>query len=339
MAGVRQDRDRHPEDGAGGAGRAVQHARPGPLLHRAHGRRLRRLPGRPRRLPSRRRACSSEAAAPRASAPSGSTAGLPADVHVRRLATSSSTLGPDGLVVNTAKYLDGQPLLAFNPDPDRIDGVLLPFDVRDAAPRPSPAALEDDCPPSRRSPMAQAELNDGQRAPGGQRPVHRPEDARLGPLPADARGPRGGPVLERDHRLDRRRLDRLVPLGPHRGRWASSRRHAQSLPAATPGRCLPLRRLGASCLVFSVREPFASRTSGARSSTARSPATVPLEPRLPDAPERRHLQRRRRGGLPRLQQRRHRPIGLADRKLHLVLPPREAHAHADGAGSAGDDGA
>ena len=25
------------------------------------------------------------------------------------------TLGPDGLVVNAAKYLDAQPLLAFNP--------------------------------------------------------------------------------------------------------------------------------------------------------------------------------------------------------------------------------
>ncbi len=38
-------------------------------------------------------------------------------------------LGQDGLVVNAAKYLAEQPLLAFNPDPSRIDGVLLPFDV------------------------------------------------------------------------------------------------------------------------------------------------------------------------------------------------------------------
>jgi len=36
-------------------------------------------------------------------------------------------LGQDGLVVNTAKYLVDQPLLAFNPDRSRIDGVLLPF--------------------------------------------------------------------------------------------------------------------------------------------------------------------------------------------------------------------
>src|ERR1700677_1596738 len=42
------------------------------------------------------------------------------------------TLGPDGLVVNTAKYLTDQPLLAFNPDPERIDGVLIPFPVQAA---------------------------------------------------------------------------------------------------------------------------------------------------------------------------------------------------------------
>ncbi len=43
------------------------------------------------------------------------------------------TLGPDGLVVNAAKYLEGQPLVAFNPDYRRIDGVLLPFYINDAA--------------------------------------------------------------------------------------------------------------------------------------------------------------------------------------------------------------
>ncbi len=41
-------------------------------------------------------------------------------------------LGQDGLVVNTAKYLNGQPVIALNPDPQRIDGVLLPFDVHEA---------------------------------------------------------------------------------------------------------------------------------------------------------------------------------------------------------------
>ena len=40
-------------------------------------------------------------------------------------------VGQDGLVANTLKYLDGQPVVAVNPDPDRWDGVLLPFEVKD----------------------------------------------------------------------------------------------------------------------------------------------------------------------------------------------------------------
>ena len=42
-------------------------------------------------------------------------------------------LGQDGLVANTLKYLDHQPLIAINPDPARYDGILLPFAVEDAA--------------------------------------------------------------------------------------------------------------------------------------------------------------------------------------------------------------
>lgn len=38
-------------------------------------------------------------------------------------------IGQDGLVANTLKYLDGQPVIAINPDPARFDGKLLPFEV------------------------------------------------------------------------------------------------------------------------------------------------------------------------------------------------------------------
>ena len=44
-----------------------------------------------------------------------------------------ATLGPDGLVVNVAKYLRGQPVVAFNPNPSTIDGVLVPFVAPQAA--------------------------------------------------------------------------------------------------------------------------------------------------------------------------------------------------------------
>ena len=39
-------------------------------------------------------------------------------------------LGQDGLVANTMKYLDGQPLVGVNPEPERWDGILLPFEPR-----------------------------------------------------------------------------------------------------------------------------------------------------------------------------------------------------------------
>ena len=38
-------------------------------------------------------------------------------------------VGQDGLVANTAKYSKGCPIIAVNPDKERYDGVLLPFDT------------------------------------------------------------------------------------------------------------------------------------------------------------------------------------------------------------------
>lgn len=71
------------------------------------------------------------------------------------------TLGQDGLVANTAKYVAGQPILAVNPDPERFDGVLLPF---------APAMLSRNLEQvisgkgkTRAITMAQATLKDGQR--------------------------------------------------------------------------------------------------------------------------------------------------------------------------------
>ena len=70
------------------------------------------------------------------------------------------TIGIDGLVVNTAKYLDGQPVVAVNPDPAHIDGVLLPFNVIQAL-AIMPEALRGTA-PIRPITMAEARLNDGQ---------------------------------------------------------------------------------------------------------------------------------------------------------------------------------
>jgi NAD kinase len=42
-------------------------------------------------------------------------------------------IGQDGVVANTLKYLNGQKVIAINPDPDRWDGKLLPFEIDDLA--------------------------------------------------------------------------------------------------------------------------------------------------------------------------------------------------------------
>jgi len=70
------------------------------------------------------------------------------------------TIGIDGLVVNTAKYLDGQPVVAVNPDPQHIDGILLPFDVQSAI-QVVETKLRGEM-QMRQISMAEATLNDGQ---------------------------------------------------------------------------------------------------------------------------------------------------------------------------------
>lgn len=71
------------------------------------------------------------------------------------------TIGIDGLVVNTAKYLDGQPLVAVNPDPEHIDGILLPYDVAEAISAVHQAFRSEVA--TRSVTMAEAALNDGQK--------------------------------------------------------------------------------------------------------------------------------------------------------------------------------
>ncbi|MGM9489758.1 sugar kinase [Ideonella sp. YS5] len=69
-------------------------------------------------------------------------------------------LGQDGLVANTMKYLDGQPLLGVNPEPSRWDGVLLPFEPGALA--SILAEVARDRRPTKAVTMAEARLSDGQ---------------------------------------------------------------------------------------------------------------------------------------------------------------------------------
>lgn len=70
------------------------------------------------------------------------------------------TLGQDGLVANTLKYLNGQPVVGVNPDSARWDGKLLPFKVGDL-PKVMPEVFERQR-PTKAVTMAKATLNNGQ---------------------------------------------------------------------------------------------------------------------------------------------------------------------------------
>lgn len=182
-------------------------------------------------------------------------------------------LGQDGLVANVLKYLDEQPLVGVNPDPARMEGVLLPFRVGD---------LESVMPEvlARRRPvrlvtMAEAVLNTGQV-------VRAVNDLFVGPRThASARY-----LIRQGGREERQSSSGIiVSTGLGSTGWLRSvLAGAAGIFAASSGRALgagmaPMEPMGwdAEHLVFSVREPWPSRTSGATIAFGRVTAEEPLE--------------------------------------------------------------
>lgn len=72
------------------------------------------------------------------------------------------TLGQDGLVANVAKYAADRPIVGVNPDPERFDGVLLPF-VTATAKEPVARLLSGASVASRAVTLAEMQFGDGQR--------------------------------------------------------------------------------------------------------------------------------------------------------------------------------
>jgi NAD kinase len=70
-------------------------------------------------------------------------------------------VGQDGLVANTAKYVGDVPIVAVNPDPTRIDGILLPFQVQQA--RQAVKRTLENRVNVREVTLASVALNDGQQ--------------------------------------------------------------------------------------------------------------------------------------------------------------------------------
>ncbi len=235
------------------------------------------------------------------------------------------TLGRDGLVVNTAKYLSEQPLVAFNPDPERIDGVLLPFPVSRAG-----VVLRRTLGGHtvRHVTMAKAALNDGQV-------LHAVNDLFIGQkthLSARYR------LQFRGTAEDQSSSGIIVSTGAGSTGWLRSimtgaARIAEAFGGDRPSRGIPRSSpladqyrfdWEANSLVFSVREPFISKTSGATLGFGRIEGGEVMEvtSQMPqngvifsDGIESDYLE---------FNSGRIASIGVAEKKIHLVVPDDSA---------------
>jgi len=164
-------------------------------------------------------------------------------------------LGQDGLVANTLKYLSSQVLIGVNPDPQRWDGILLPFRVRDLA--VIVAEVFKSRRPIKEVTLAQVDLNDGQKLLAvndffiGQR-THTSARYLLKVSPFQERQSSSGVI---------------VSTGLGSSGWLKSiLTGASHLAKQLSGGQLADENMGkipwnADYLIFSVREPFPSRNS------------------------------------------------------------------------------
>lgn len=207
---------------------------------------------------------------------------LPADLRVQLLprellpqyrfdaADAVVVLGPDGLVVNAAKYLDGQPVVAVNPDPETIEGVLLPVG-RDAVGRTLARVRRADV-AVRAVTMAEVTTSDGQR-------LRAMNDLFVGARThVSARY-----TIAHGRRRERQSSSGLiVSTGAGSTGWLRSVVAGAAGVARATGGDVPLAprdvrfAWDAERLVFAVREPFPSVASGATVVWGEVTASAPL---------------------------------------------------------------
>jgi NAD kinase len=173
-------------------------------------------------------------------------------------------IGPDGLFVNLAKYLTGQPVIGVNPDPDTVNGITMrhrPEQVPGAITAVVAGTAEIDL-----ITLAQLTTNDG-------RQVLAVNDFLIG---------RRDQISAR-YRITQGRTERqsssgiLVSTGLGTSGWLSS---ILNMVTSLGGSADTARALqlgwGDPALVFVVREPFASRDTQAGTVSGRIQARQPL---------------------------------------------------------------
>jgi NAD kinase len=180
-----------------------------------------------------------------------------------------ATLGQDGVVANTMKYLSGQSLVGINPDPHRFDGVLLPFEARDLA------KVFDEILAGRRPikevTMAKVSLSDGQQ-------LHAVNDFFIGPKShTSARYE----IAIGEQQEVQSSSGVVVSTGLGSTAWYKSIVMGSCAVAKTLGSQVSSDRYqpapwDAPYLQFAVREPFPSLTSQTNLICGRATSTSPL---------------------------------------------------------------
>ena len=177
-------------------------------------------------------------------------------------------LGQDGLVANSMKYLNGQSVIGVNPDKTRWDGVLLPFGVED---------LQSIVPetwanrrPIKEVTMAKATLNNGAQ-------IYAVNDLFIGPK-SHTSARYTIRIGEREEQQSSSGI--IVSTGLGSTGWLKSILTGSVAITANLGQRGAEPQLkpiswDADYLVYSVREPFPSRTTGTSIVAGRvTPATL-----------------------------------------------------------------
>lgn len=184
-------------------------------------------------------------------------------------------VGQDGLVANTLKYLDGQALIGVNPEPQRYDGLLLPFEVADLA-KIIPELFRAQR-PLKSVTMAKASLNNGQA-------IYAVNDLFIGPK---SHGSARYTIKLGEQKERQSSSGVIVSTGLGSTGWFTSLiTGANSVAAAfgaqrsrrkpPPVINAPRFEWDAQHLFFTVREPFPSKTSMASMVFGRITANQPL---------------------------------------------------------------
>ena len=189
-------------------------------------------------------------------------------------------LGQDGTVANTAKYVGHCPILGVNPDPERFDGVLLPFRV-DGLRKGLESTLAGKA-KVKEVTLAEAVLSDGQRLLafndlflGARTHVSAHYRINPSPRPSSPRGQREKVAWERQSSSGI-----IVSTGAGSTGWLSSVCNmASGMSRQLGGEALEPIHLAwdARRLYFVVREPFISKNSQASCAAGYVNEGTPLE--------------------------------------------------------------